>query len=173
MSHLIDGLLSLTRLESNQVVLKKEDSALRPYVEKCWLNVAEHAKEREIAFENTLSEQAHICLDLNYLTVVLLNLFENAVTYADSGERVGVESQEGLDGTVLSVWNTGCTLGPEDIERMFDPFWRKEKSRYETGNHCGIGLPIVKKVVTALGGTLQAEIRPGSIFAIQLKFPNK
>lgn len=168
MRRMIDMLLSLARLECNQITLKYEHISLKNTVADCWRNFANKAYEREITFENRICEGATLFSDKGYITLALMNILENAVEYSNEKGQIWVESDHNEHGTTISISNTGCTLKEENLEQIFDSFWRQEQARSETGKHCGIGLSIVQKAVKALGGAVRANIQAGGIFSIHI-----
>jgi len=165
---MIDALLSLAKLESGPITLNYEHISLKNTVADCWRNLANKAYEREIAFENRIRDGATLFSDKSYITLALMNIFENAVEYSNEKGQIWVESDHKEHGTTISISNTGCVLKEKDLERIFDSFWRQEQARSETGKHCGIGLSIVQKVIKALGGTVRANIQTGGIFSIHI-----
>ena len=168
MHRMIDALLSLARLESNPIILSYEHISLKNIVADCWRNFANKACEREITFENRVRDGSTLFSDKDYITLVLMNILENAVEYSNDKGRIWAESDHNEHGTTISISNTGCTLKEENIEQIFDSFWRQEQARSETGNHFGIGLSIVQKAIKALGGTVRADIQTGGIFSIHI-----
>jgi len=168
MHRMIDTLLSLAKLESNQILLNYEHISLKDTVADCWRNFANKAYEREITFENRVRDGSTLFSDKSYITLALMNILENAVEYSNEKGRIWVESDHKEHGTTISISNTGCTLKEENLEQIFDSFWRQEQARSETGKHCGIGLSIVQKVIKALGGTVRANIQAGGIFSIHI-----
>jgi signal transduction histidine kinase len=168
MGRMTDALLSLAKLESKQVALNCEHISLKSTVADCWRNFADKASERGITFENRIRERATLFSDKGYITLALMNILENAVEYCNEKGQIWTEYDQNEQGTIISISNTGCTLKEEDIEQIFEPFWRQEQARSETGRHCGIGLSIVQKVIKALGGTVRANIKTGKIFSIHI-----
>ena len=90
--------------------------------------------------------------------------------YTNDGECIRADCEMVGDEVTVSISNTGCTLSPEDVEHVFDFFWRKSPSRSETGRHCGIGLSVAKKVAIVLGGALEVEVQ-GDLFVAHLTLP--
>jgi signal transduction histidine kinase len=168
MHRMIDMLLSLAKLESNQITLNYEHISLKDTVADCWRNFANKAYERKIAFENRVRDGSTLFSDKSYITLALMNILENAVEYSNEKGRIWVESDHNEHGTTISISNTGCTLKEENLEQIFDSFWRQEQARSETGKHCGIGLSVVQKIIKALGGTVRANIQTGGIFSIYI-----
>jgi two-component system sensor histidine kinase BaeS len=99
---------------------------------------------------------------------VIQNLLVNAVrhTPADGGVRIDAQRSDG--GLELVVADTGEGIAPQDLERVFDPFFRADPARHGSG--AGLGLALAKRIVEALGGSIRVESQParGSRFAIML-----
>jgi signal transduction histidine kinase len=99
--------------------------------------------------------------DPDHLAQVLANLLQNAVRYTAPGGRVAVraESRDGI--ALVSIVNTGEPIPEEDLQRVFERFYRVDKSRDRARGGAGIGLAIVKQLVEAGGGRVGAESTGG------------
>ncbi len=95
------------------------------------------------------------------LTQVLNNLLSNAARYTPAGGTVTVRAERRADNLLVSIVNTGDGIPPADLERVFERFYRVEKSRDRARGGAGIGLAIVKQLVEAGGGRVGAESRDG------------
>lgn len=95
------------------------------------------------------------------LTQVLANLLQNAVRYTPAGGRVRVAAERTGDGIVVRVANTGPGIPAEDLPRVWERFYRVEKSRDRTRGGAGVGLAIVKQLVEAAGGRVGATSDAG------------
>jgi two-component system sensor histidine kinase BaeS len=104
------------------------------------------------------------------MRIVATNLLDNAVSYVDEGGTVTIAASSGQGSARLSVSNTGCTIGPDDVPRIFDRFWRGDRSR-AVGMHCGLGLALCQRIAVLLGGTIAAEAEKGGSFRIVLEVP--
>ncbi len=97
----------------------------------------------------------------DHLAQVLANLLQNAVRYTPEGGRVAVAAQARPGDVLVSVTNTGEGIPPADLPRVFERFYRVEKSRDRARGGAGIGLTIVKRLVELGGGRVGAESRGG------------
>ena len=95
------------------------------------------------------------------LTQVLNNLLSNAARYTPAGGTVTVRAERRADNLLVSILNTGDGIPPADLERVFERFYRVEKSRDRARGGAGIGLAIVKQLVEAGGGRVGAESQDG------------
>jgi len=103
---------------------------------------------------------------------VLSNLIANAINYTPEGGRITVSARPEKHHLCISVSDTGIGIGEEDLNRIFDRFYRvkNEKTRYIIGT--GLGLPIVKSIVEAHDGMIQVESKTdhGSTFVVYIHF---
>jgi two-component system sensor histidine kinase BaeS len=100
------------------------------------------------------------------------NLVANALRHTPAGGSVTVTGRIEGEWVVIDVADTGTGISPEDLPRVFDRFWRAEKSRNRQSGGSGLGLAIVRKLAEAHGGTVTATstLGRGSTFALQLPY---
>jgi signal transduction histidine kinase len=167
MRKLISALLELARLDAGQEVLKRLRFDFAKTIADCIEQVKPIADERGVKIFAELSS-LEISGDSERLAQVVTNLLTNAIQYnRDGGEmRVKSESHNGL--AILTVSDTGAGIAPEDFSRVFERFYRADKSR-SSGN-AGLGLAISKAIVEAHGGTIEVsgEEEVGAIFTVRL-----
>ncbi len=97
----------------------------------------------------------------DHLAQVLANLLSNAVRYTPRGGMVSVRVERHPDDLLVSIANTGDAIPPEDLDRVFERFYRVEKSRDRARGGAGIGLSIVKQLIESEGGRVGAESGDG------------
>ena len=103
------------------------------------------------------ADEAHVVADPDALSQVLINLLNNAIAYTPIGGRVAIQSETRADEVRVSVTNTGDGIPAADLPRVFERFYRVEKSRDRRRGGAGIGLAIVRQLVEAAGGRVGAE----------------
>ncbi|MFK4104413.1 sensor histidine kinase [Streptomyces sp. NPDC019531] len=98
------------------------------------------------------------------------NLVSNALRHTPPDGSVTVSARRDGDDVVLAVADTGTGIAPDDLPHVFDRFWRAEKSRSRRTGGSGLGLPIVRHLVAAHGGTAEVTSEPGtgSVFSLRL-----
>jgi len=108
--------------------------------------------------------------DRDRLAQVLTNLVRNAVNNTLDGGIISVEAAPAGDRVAITVSDTGIGLEPEDLKRIFERFYRTDRSRARDTGGSGLGLAIVRDLVTAMGGSIGAESQPGrgSVFHVWL-----
>ena len=104
---------------------------------------------------------------------VLRNLLNNAMHYTPEGGSIRVQLNSDRDGVVVSVVDTGIGIPPDVLPRVFDRFYRVDRSRTRSTGGSGLGLAIVKQLVEAQGGKVWAEsvLGKGSTFSLRLPYP--
>jgi len=105
------------------------------------------------------------------LRVVARNLAENAIRYAGPGTNATLSVTGDGDGVVLSVVDDGAGVDQADLPRLFERFYRADRSRASRGT--GLGLAIVKHVVVSAGGTVEARGSRGRGLEIRCSFPTR
>jgi two-component system sensor histidine kinase BaeS len=99
------------------------------------------------------------------------NLVSNALRHTPADGTVTLAARRDGDDVVLTVTDTGTGIAPQDLPHVFERFWRAEKSRSRRTGGSGLGLPIVRHLVTAHGGTITAAGEPGTGAAFTIRLP--
>lgn len=168
---LTENLLALARLEAGQVELKLERFELEAALRECWTPLAWRADERKLDVRWRVASGTHVAADRGKLRQIATNLLDNAVTYADTGGRMQVFAAAQDGAVVLEVANSGSRLTAGQVGHVFDRFWRGDAARGATGVHCGLGLALVKRLVEAHGGTIEARVSLDGTFHVTLSLP--
>jgi two-component system phosphate regulon sensor histidine kinase PhoR len=171
MERLVKDLLRLARLDAGQETTEMVDCDLNAIVQAVAHELANIISTKGTTVELEIaSEVRTITSDPAKLHDVLRNLVENAVNYSPEHGAVRVEASR-VDGSViLSVLDTGPGIPAADLTRVFERFYRVDKSRSRAPGGTGIGLAIVKHLVELLGGTVTAGNRQegGAAFTVNL-----
>jgi two-component system sensor histidine kinase QseC len=170
MHAMVDNLLSLARAEAGQLEVAWEPVPLEEALRECWGPLAPQAEARGLRVEWGVDPDAALHTDRESLRLILHNILENAVSYADAGGYVRIESSSEDGRTVLTVANSGSTLTPGQATHVFERFWRGDAARSGTGIHCGLGLALCEKLVKLLGGSISVESVAGGTFTVRLAF---
>jgi signal transduction histidine kinase len=109
--------------------------------------------------------------DARRLRQVLLNLVDNALRYSPAGGRITFRSRRQGDSLVLSVSDTGPGIAREHLPRIFERFYRADRSRSRDEGGTGLGLAIVRHLVEAHGGEVWAESERGRGTTVSCRFP--
>jgi two-component system phosphate regulon sensor histidine kinase PhoR len=162
MERLVKDLLRLARLDAGQETLDLSGCDARGLVQAVASDLAPEAEARGQRIEVAVAPDAEtVRADPAKLHDALRNLVANAVTY--SPERATIRIDVGREGSrsEISVSDEGPGIPPDDLTRVFERFYRVDKSRARDPGGTGLGLAIVKHLVELHGGTARAENRPG------------
>jgi len=161
MQNLVEGLLTLTKLESGRERLNLSEFKLRELVEEVYDSLEQEFVKREVSFENLVSEDFKMFADRQKLLLLLRNLIDNAVKYNKKGGKVWVRAKKEGNKQVLEVEDTGIGIPPEHVPYIFERFYRVDKGRSREMGGTGLGLSIVKHIVFLHGGEIMVHSKPG------------
>ncbi len=164
---LMEQLLRFRRLESGQQSAESEPAELNECLDAVWQNFARRAEERQLQVHWNNRQEIPLHLPLDLFIVVLNNLIENAVNYATEGGQLLIESIPGADKWTLAISNSQTGMSEEMLPRMFEPFWRADESRTETGVHAGLGLAITRSMAKICNLQLRPKL-DGSVYTIEV-----
>ena len=163
LSHLIDNVLDFARLERGKASYRFAEGRLEEVVARA-LDVLRHRLEKEKMRLGTDIEPAlpPVRMDEDAMTLVLLNLVDNAVKYAGDGGEVSVRLRRAPGAVALTVSDRGAGISPDEQQRIFERFYRAESARTRNVRGSGIGLALVKHIAEAHGGRVEVESVPGN-----------
>jgi len=166
---LVEALLTLARLDAGTVPVVREPASLAALVAEVRDLFAARIAERRLRLEAVLAPDRIASTDRERLRLVLHNLLDNAVTYADAGGTVRVALADAPGQVAVTVANSGNGVAADEVARVFDRFWRGDPAR-SGGEHAGLGLALCKKLVEHLGGTIEVEAA-GGWFTATVRLP--
>jgi signal transduction histidine kinase len=174
LSALVEDLLSLARMDSDELHLDIVPIVAGDVVEEVYATMAPLAsRERQVTLIRKVAPTLPpILADRQRLVQVLLNLIRNAITYTPQGGIVSISvEQADADYLALVVADTGVGIPNDDLERVFERFYRTDNSRARSSGGFGLGLAIVRDLVHAMGGsiTVESKVGEGSCFRILLR----
>lgn len=162
LSHLIDNVLDFARIERGKASYDFAEGRLEDVIERA-LDVCRYRVEKEKMRLRTSIEPGlpRIRMDENAMTLVLLNLIDNAVKYAAEGKEVDVTLGRTPGGVMLAVRDHGPGIPADEQPRIFERFYRARTARERNVRGSGIGLALVKHIVESHGGRLGVTSAPG------------
>jgi len=171
MERLVKDLLRLARLDAGQETLDVIPCDTRNLTDTVLTDVAQAAEERNQRVEVTIGPGADIVrADPAKLHDALRNLVANAITYSPARSRIGIDVTAAGGRVTIVVSDQGPGIPEEDLTRVFERFYRVDKSRARDPGGTGLGLAIVKHLIELHGGSVSVENRPegGARFLITL-----
>lgn len=166
---LINDIINLSELDDG-VKLNLEKMDLYEAAKNCVKNLEVAAAKNNVKLM-LLGTSSYINADKAMMDEVLYNLCDNAIRYNNKGGNVIVDVSNTLDGKVkLTVKDDGIGIGKEHQERIFERFYRVDKSRSRESGGTGLGLAIVKHILTSHGAELELASEPGKGTSITVTF---
>ena len=167
---LINEVLDVSKIESGAAQLSEEDFDLRELVGACVELVRLSLENRRQALSLSIADDLHarVSGDAQRLQQVLVNILENASKYTQAEGTISLsleelKKEEAHVGTYrFVIADTGIGMKPEYLEHIFEPFSRADDSRTSKIPGTGLGMTIVKNLVTMMGGAIEVESRYGS-----------
>lgn len=170
LSRLIDDILLLSDIENSSFV-PASVADLRDGVNEALALLESKAKGKQIELAVSMDSKAVMAAaEKDRVKQMAINLIDNAIKYTPSGGRVSVSVTKEDGFGLLRVEDTGIGIPPGNISRLFERFYRVDKSRSRALGGTGLGLAIVKHIVKLFGGhiTVSSEVGKGSVFTVSL-----
>jgi two-component system phosphate regulon sensor histidine kinase PhoR len=171
LTYLIEDLLTISRLESGQIVMNLHSVELHTEVARVLDDLQSRAAEKRVAVENLVPAGLCARADADRLQQVLFNLVENAIKYGRNDGHVRIGGQA-LPESKVEVWvaDDGPGIPHEARDRVFERFYRVDRARSRETGGTGLGLAIVKHIVQAHGGEVwvKSELGAGTTFFFTL-----
>lgn len=175
LQRLVQDLQELSRVEAGSVPIHVQKCEPSRLVEAAVDRMRPQFAEKDIALTTELSPSLpSVNADPDRIGQVLTNLLGNALQNTPSGGRVTITAADKNGGVEIAFHDSGIGLAPENLERIFQRFYRVDKSRSRSSGGSGIGLTICRYLVEAHGGRIWAEspgLGQGSIFRFTLPAP--
>lgn len=173
MDNLVDRLLLFTRLDSGKFPFKFEDVCFQKYLNGFLAQRREdyRALGLELEFEDHLSGDEIVRMDIQEFNRVLSNILDNSVKYKSDASGVSrVAARTDGERLLLSLHDNGRGVDQADLDDIFTDFFRTDRARKNTGSGSGLGLAICRHIITAHGGRIHAESENGLKIIIELPF---
>jgi two-component system phosphate regulon sensor histidine kinase PhoR len=169
---LVKDLLTVSQIETGAVKIDKKSINLKTVIEEIFEQVEYKAKDRKVKLSLKAPEGAIMAkADYQRISQVLSNLIVNGIKYGNSPGIVLILIEEGKKMYTISVKDNGPGISDEHLPRLFERFYRVDKSRAKQSGGSGLGLSIVKHIVQAHGSkiSVQSKINKGTSFQFKLE----
>jgi signal transduction histidine kinase len=167
---LVDDLLRLARVKSEQETAPRKRISLADVLEKVFPLMKSHAEAKGLTCTMQIRRRPEIEADPNQMTQLWTNLISNAIKYTPPGGKVQILLDEADGWAVGMVEDTGIGISPEDQLHIFEEFYRTRQAKEMEPRGTGLGLPLVKRIVEGHRGEIQveSELGKGSRFTFRL-----
>ncbi|TKC16683.1 cell wall metabolism sensor histidine kinase WalK [Robertmurraya kyonggiensis] len=171
MIRLVNDLLQLSKLDSKDYQLTTEWVDFVQFYSRI-IDRFELAKEQNVRFERKLLDQAtFVEIDPDKLTQVLDNIISNALKYSPEGGKITFKMVEEEEMIIISVSDEGVGIPKDNLEKIFERFYRVDKARTRKLGGTGLGLAIAKEMVEAHGGKIWARSVEGKGTTVSFSLP--
>jgi signal transduction histidine kinase len=171
LAKIVDGLTLLTKADAGQIELKREPVQLDEILGEVFADAQILGRSARLTVTLAACEPLTVLGDKHRLRQLLLNLADNAVKYNVPGGTVEFSLGRRDTNAQLQVANTGDGIVPDQLPRLFEPFYRGDASHNRTVDGCGLGLSIARWIATAHQGRLRLTSDPGGRTVATLELP--
>ncbi|MSR77480.1 MAG: PAS domain-containing protein [Candidatus Omnitrophica bacterium] len=173
LSRLIDDLLEISKLESREIQLSKNEMSLAKLVDQVLKMLLPRIAEKQIQIQNQIKDQPNlkVLADEDKLKQVLINLIDNAIKFNRDQGFINLRAEILPDHSIrIVIEDQGIGIPESAVPRVFERFFRVDKARSRASGGSGLGLSIVKHIVEAHGGTVACKsiLDQGSVFSFTL-----
>ncbi len=159
LSNLINDLLLLSRLQSGSDKSQDNYFYVDELIDYIFDKYSVIAGAKNIVFKKNVFKDSKIYSNENRIEQIITILLDNAIKYTKNGGTVGIDVKKEKNIVVFSVWDDGYGINPDDIDHIFDRFFKADRSHNSNGT--GLGLAIAKEIVEQMGGTIHVESEEG------------
>ena len=171
MSRMVEDLLLISRFDSRQEWFRFENIDLGIIVNQCADMLKSYAHKRKLWLTLEIGDNILVRGDKDRLKQAVLNVLKNAVDYSPGMARIEIRVFESERKAVLKVTDQGIGIGRADLLRIFDRFYRADRSRQRKSAGSGLGLSIVKWIVDKHKGSIDIKSRLGKGTAVTIALP--
>jgi signal transduction histidine kinase len=167
----INSILDLTKIESQNLTLRKESRDVNKIIEGILAKLEFEAGNKQMRIESDLSPLYPIQVDTVLMNRVISNLIENAIKYAGKGKTIWVKTWDDPAWVYIEIKDNGLGIGAEDLAHIFDKFYRVKNDSTHAIKGSGLGLYLVKYFIELHNGVISAssQLGEGTSFIIKLK----
>lgn len=157
LTRLVNDLLDLSAMEAGKFSLRISEIDINEIIRLCVIKFETKIKQKKLKVDVLLQdEHLYVATDRDRLIQVVTNLLDNALKYVSDGGNINVTVRSKGDKVLVSIYNDGPTIAEEDIKHIWDRFYKSDKSRTSKVS-TGLGLPIVRNILTQLGQDIWVE----------------
>lgn len=167
----ITSILDLTKIESRNLDLNFVSKDINPIIENIIESLRYEASDKGVSLDKTLSPLYPIRFDVELIKRVISNLVENAIKYSGKDSTVTIKTWDDEKWVYVEIADNGVGIAQNDLEHIFDKFYRVKNDASHSIKGTGLGLYLVKYFVELHGGEIEARstLGQGTVFAVKLK----
>jgi signal transduction histidine kinase len=172
LSNLVDDLRMLSMADAGDLRFEKSPVELNSLVRDMVERQQFAARDRKIDLISSLLEkEIYVFGDSQRLSQVLVNLLSNAIQHTPPDNQIFITTEMSDKNAIVKVKNLGAWIPGDELERIFDRFYRLDRSRNRNQGGSGLGLSIARSLIEAHGGKIWAESEEGQSTTFTFKLP--
>ncbi|WKK81655.1 sensor histidine kinase [Marivirga arenosa] len=169
---LVNDLLTLSHIEAGEIKMHFEEIDIYALVQDVFDQFEGKVDKKNIIlqFDKDYQSPIHVIADYQRIYQVIVNLISNAIKYSDENTEIVVGFEISDKDVTVAIQDHGAGISPEHIKRIFERFYRIDKSRSKERGGTGLGLAIVKHIIEAHGSSVSvtSTLGKGSLFSFKL-----
>ncbi len=174
LSRLVNGMLNMTRLESGEFSLKPEKFDFYELLCTIMISQEQRIEQSQLEIEGLDALQSvKITADKDLIHQVVYNLVDNAIKFSNEGGKISFFLEESNDDLTFIITNTGIGIPENELPFVFERFYKGDKSRSAVKNSTGLGLYIVKTIISAHKGKISVKSRQNEFTAFKVVLPKE
>lgn len=171
MSHLVDQLLDLARIESSHVIPNITQFDLKILVADLRSRLSNLLHEKNLVIELQVDEEYLVKADFSMVDVMIANIISNAIKYSQSNGRIVISFMRTANGIKCQIRDNGCGIPKNQLSKVFNRFYRVDESRNSQSTGKGLGLAIVKRLAELQNITIQIDSEVNIGTTVSFHFP--
>lgn len=158
LSRLVTSMLNMSKIEEGKMDIKPTDFDLSEMIFRTLLNFEQIIEEKQIEIKGLENmEKNNVFADKDMINQVVYNLVDNAVKFTPEGGYIEVDSKRDSEKAIFKIRNSGKGIESDEIDKIFERFYKIDKSRSYDVKGAGLGLYLVKAIVEMHGGQIEAH----------------
>ena len=172
LNHMVDQLLLLARFENQKQNVKQETIYLNALVLDNLTRFSEKSESKKLKIKTQFSEDYYLISDNYLVSIIISNLISNAIKYSNPNGEIAIELGKTSDVVTFSITDYGVGIAKNDLDKIFNSFYRSDVSNHPEIKGTGLGLSIVKRLcdLLKLEITVESKLNQGTKFV--LNFPS-
>jgi signal transduction histidine kinase len=168
LNHMVDQLLLLARFENQKQNIKNETIFLNAIILDNFTRFSEKIESKKVKVFTSFSDDFYIQSDNYLVSIIISNLLSNAIKYSNSNGEIRIELSQNDDDITFSISDNGIGIGSEDVDKIFNSFYRSDVSNHAEIKGTGLGLSIVKRLCDLLNLeiTVDSKLNVGTTFRL-------
>ena len=173
LEHLVDDLRTLSLADAGELSINLQEVSPQKMLLDLQATYLHIASQKDVKIQlDVASEIPMLDIDPGRITQVLTNILENALHHTPPGGHITLSAKSVEEGVELSIQDSGPGIEGENVNRIFERFYRTDAARHRDEGGSGLGLAIAKSIVEMHQGQIWAESEPGQGLKVSIRFPS-